>query len=74
MKKFFINKKCIFIIGGNGFIGSEIVRKLSKISKKIIILDIKNNNNKFKNTIFEKFDCADLNQIKKNISKLNMII
>jgi len=70
MKKFFINKKCIFIIGGNGFIGSEIVRKLSKISKKIIILDIKNNNNKFKNTIFEKFDCADLNQIEKNISNL----
>lgn len=49
-----LKDKCVLVIGGAGAIGSQLVNKLSKIAKKVIILDnlssgyidlIDNNNN-----------------------------
>ena len=41
MKKLSLNNKKIFILGGCGLLGSEIVSLFSKTAKKIIILDLK---------------------------------
>ena len=69
-------KKLVFIVGGNGSIGSEIVKKFIKLKNhKIIILDIKNKKyNKDINQIY--FDLGNLKNINTNLKKLlkNLVV
>ena len=66
-----MKKKLVFIVGGNGSIGSEIVKKFIKLKNhKIIILDIKKNKkyNKDINQIY--FDLGNLKNISTNLKKI----
>ena len=60
----------VFILGGSGLIGSEIVNKMQSISDKTIILDIKKPKILNKKIEFFKFDCSRLKSIEKNLSKI----
>ena len=63
-----MKKKIIYIIGGSGLLGSEIVNQVDKFFFNIVVLDIKKNakfNNKIK---YKKFDCTKTNVIKKQLS------
>ena len=65
----FKNKK-VFIIGGNGLIGSKIFELLSQLKAKITVFDISNNSlKKFKNYNFVNFDLNDENNIDKNFKQ-----
>lgn len=69
LKKINLNKKIIYILGGQGLIGNEIVKLLSKFKCKIIILDnIKPN--KSKNIFFFKLDISNLKNIKKSLLQI----
>ena len=64
--------KLAFVLGGNGVIGREIVKKLNNSNIDIIILDIKNDKKIIKKKInFFKFDVSKINHIEK---KLNLVI
>ena len=60
------NKK-VFIVGGSGLIGKSITKNFLKNKAKVYNLDLKSANFKNKKYFFEKFDCADLTNIKKNL-------
>ena len=65
----FKNKK-VFIIGGNGLIGSKIFEILNQLKAKITVFDIQNNSlKKFKNYNFVNFDLNDENNIDKNFKR-----
>ena len=72
-KKFNINNKIAFVIGGNGLIGKEVVSALSEFGAKVIILDIKkdieflNNHN---NIFFEYFNVSKLDLTESNLKKI----
>ena len=53
-------KKNIYILGGKGLIGSELVKLYSREKVKIIVLDIdiKKLNYKRKGITYIKFDCT----------------
>ena len=64
-------KKNIYIIGGNGLIGSSFINSYENINDRLINLDISHNKLKKKNNLEKVFlDCSDLENI--NI-KLNDI-
>ena len=68
---FSLKKKLAFILGGEGLIGKEIVRAISENSAKTIILDKEAKGaNILPNTIYEQFDCTNLNQIEDKIELL----
>jgi len=62
-----MKKKIIYIVGGSGLIGSEVVSQIDKSQFKVVVLDIKRSL-KFKSNIkFQKLDCTKLNLIKKQL-------
>ena len=62
-----MKKKIIYIIGGSGLIGSEVVNQADNNLFKIVVLD-KKKNSKFNNNInFKKFDCTKTNSISKQL-------
>lgn len=65
-----IKNKNIFVIGGSGFIGSEISKSLVEQNSKIVILDIKKPSINKKRIHFYKLDICDLDNLEKNILKL----
>tara|TARA_B100000242_G_scaffold283539_1_gene245911 strand:- start:232 stop:1011 length:780 start_codon:yes stop_codon:yes gene_type:complete len=70
MKKNRSLKKLAFVIGGNGTIGSSIVKKFIEKKIKVVVLDIKLNSNPKKNFFQEKFNLANLSKIKSNLNRL----
>tara|TARA_B100000900_G_scaffold97411_1_gene80452 strand:- start:7568 stop:8401 length:834 start_codon:yes stop_codon:yes gene_type:complete len=66
-KIFKLDKKLIFILGGNGYIGKEIVKALLASGAKVIILD-KNKMNLTKNVKFYKIDLENSNSYKKKFN------
>jgi NAD(P)-dependent dehydrogenase (short-subunit alcohol dehydrogenase family) len=70
MKKLLLNKKSIFILGGNGLLGLEIVKLFSNNARKIVILDINKKRNNNKKVFFHKFDSSDLDHVEKNLSHI----
>jgi len=62
------NKK-IFILGGSGLIGSEIIINLYKLKCKIVNLDLNKNTSISHMCSFQKFNCEDKN-IQKNYFKV----
>lgn len=65
-------KKNVYILGGNGLIGKELVKLYIRENIKIIILDIKKNNlwKMKKNVVFRKFDCTNLKVIKNSLNEI----
>ncbi len=64
-----MKKKNLYIVGGSGLIGTSLINKISENEYNIFNLDLVNKN-KNKNIIFKKFDCSDLINIEKNLSKI----
>lgn len=65
-------KKNIYILGGKGLIGSELVKLYSREKVKIIVLDIdiKKLNYKRKGITYIKFDCTKNHLSKDNLKKI----
>jgi len=62
---FNFNNQCIYVLGGSGLIGTQIVKNLLRLGAKVISLDIVNNfNNKSNNFHYVKFDI--LNSLSDN--------
>ena len=67
MEKFSLSKKLVYIIGGSGQLGKEIVKTFAEANAKIILLDIKEEFAKnFKKKYLSKikyhyFDCTNKN-------------
>ena len=60
------NNKLAFVLGGNGVIGKEIVKKLSRSGIEIVVLDIKIDKEILNENIhFFKFDVAKIKQVEK---------
>ena len=63
---FRLDKKLIFIVGGNGYIGKEIVKALLALGAKVIVID-KHKMNLTKNVKFCKIDLENSKSYKKKI-------
>ena len=77
LKKFKLDDKIAFVVGGLGLIGEEIVSALSNAGAKTFILDINKEKGKaFENKLTKQnydieyiyFDCKDLKNIEKNFN------
>jgi len=78
-KKFKLDNKTAFVVGGLGLIGKEVSKAFASVGAKTIILDL---SNKFSRIIehemqnldynihFEHFDCADMNNIETNFNDI----
>ena len=62
-----MKKKIIYVVGGSGLLGSEVVRQIDKSLFKVVVLDIKQNLKQNSNVYFHKLDCTKLRLIKKKI-------
>lgn len=72
-KKFRLNNKIAFVVGGSGLIGREVVRALSEFGAKVIVLDIINKIKLFNSSskiFFEYFNVTKLNQSEANLTKI----
>ena len=79
LKKFRLDKKKAFVIGGVGLIGREVSTAFAMAGAKTIVLDLDSErghsfemelNKKGYNVSFMTFDCADMDQIDNNFSEL----
>ena len=74
--KFNLNNKKVFVIGGSGLLGSEIVKLLLENSATVINLDINNKKKKFNKTkylkkyFFQNFDISDIENLDKKIESV----
>ena len=62
-----MKKKIIYVVGGSGLLGSEVVRQIDKSLFKVVVLDIKKNLKLNSNIYFQKLDCTKLRLVKKKI-------
>lgn len=69
-QKIRLDKKKVFILGGSGLIGQQIVFNLTSLGAKIIVLDIKKNKSFKNNIIFKKFDCSPTSSIEQRYKKV----
>ena len=69
LKKIKLTNKKIYVLGGSGLIGSKVVESILSNEGKVFVLDIKKFKIK-KGVIYEKFDCANLNSLEKNFTKV----
>lgn len=73
MKKnlFDLKKKIAFVVGGNGLLGKKISNILSIFGARVIVLDLKFDNQTIKKKIFfEKIDITNFDLIDENIKKI----
>ena len=64
-------KKNIYIIGGNGLIGSDFINSYINLNHRVINLDIKHTSLKKKKNLKNViFDCSDLESISKKLSDI----
>lgn len=71
LKKINLNNKIIYVLGGEGLIGNEVVKLLSNFKCKIIILDSKKRKiNKNKKIKFIKFDVSKFLDLEKQILQI----
>ena len=68
---FKLNKKLVYILGGNGLIGTEVSILLANLGAKIIIIDKKTNllTKSYKNIKFKKFDILNISKLKSFFKK-----
>ena len=63
-----MKKKIIYIVGGSGLVGLELVNQINTKLYDVTVLDL-NKNKKFNNkTNYQKFDCTKIDLIKKNLN------
>ena len=67
-----LKKKILYLIGGNGKIGSDIANKFLQSGFKVVILDKSQSNivYKNKNLAFEFIDLEKLNSIEKKLKNI----
>jgi len=79
LKKFDLNNKTAFVVGGLGLIGSEVSKAFVSAGAKTIILDINNNSadellssisGEKKTLHYNQFDCTDLNELDNNFDNI----
>ena len=72
LTKFKLIDKIAYVLGGSGFIGTEITFALNELGAKVIILDTNFNKkfSKYKNIEFEKFDIAKQSKSESHLNKL----
>ena len=71
LKKFDLKKKLAFVVGGSGYIGSEISLALTSLNCKVIVLDKFPFVNKNKNEIaYIYLDLRKINNIEKSLNKI----
>ena len=64
-------KKIVFVVGGNGLLGKDIVNSFKNLNYKILILDIKIDKKILtKNILFFKFDVSKIQHLDKYLHKL----
>ncbi len=69
LNSFKLTNKLVFVVGGNGLIGREVVNVLIGAEAKVIIIDnVKKK--EIKNAIYEKIDITKLNHLTQNITRL----
>lgn len=61
---FDLNNQEVYILGGNGLIGSKIVKALEDFGASITVFDLDVNNRSNKKTKYVKFDCANEKNIR----------
>ena len=66
---FSLSKKRAIVIGSSGLIGSKIVEGLLSQGATVLGIDLKKNNLKSKNFLFQTLDFAKLNKIEKELEK-----
>ena len=77
IKKFSVKNKKVFIVGGMGLIGKEVVNAFYQLGSKVVILDIEEKKREFKKIFKSKllsyasFDCSDLNSISQNLKLIS---
>ena len=77
LAKYNLKGKKVFVVGGSGLIGSEIVKLLLESSATVTNLDLVNNysvntkKNLLNNYLYQNFDVANLKNLDK---KINFII
>ena len=78
LKKFNLESKTAFVVGGLGLIGKEVSMSLATAGAKVVMLDIDKKaakilirNSKEDNLNFEFFNCSDMDLIEKNYFKIN---
>jgi len=69
LNKIKLNNKKVYILGGFGLIGSQVVKNVLSVGAKVIILDVVKKPIQ-KNVQFEKFDCSNTEIIEKNFNKI----
>ena len=69
LDKIKLNNKKIFILGGFGLIGSQVVKNTLSLGANIVILDIKKKLVP-KNVKYEKFDCSKIKVLEKNFNRV----
>ena len=78
LKKFNLNNKTAFVVGGLGLIGSEVSKALVSAGAKTIILDINNDRadellksiSEKKSVHYNLFDCTSLNELDNNFDNI----
>ena len=69
LNKIKLNNKKVYILGGFGLIGSQVVKNVLSVGAKVIILDVVKKPIQT-NVQFEKFDCSNTEIIEKNFNKI----
>jgi|TARA_B100001964_G_C13992561_1_gene491308 NAD(P)-dependent dehydrogenase (short-subunit alcohol dehydrogenase family) len=69
LNKIKLKNKNVYILGGLGLIGSEVVKNTLSMGAKVIILDIKKTKKK-NNVKYERFDCSKLSKLEKHFNKI----
>lgn len=75
-KKYFINydkKKSVVVFGGSGFIGSYVAEYLHYKGYKVIIADLKRNNELDKKIKFEKVDILNKKKVNNLVKKASIV-
>jgi len=79
LKKFQLDNKTAFVVGGLGLIGREVSSAFASVGAKTVILDLKNKQaTEFEEDmretghelIFRSFDCMEMDLLEKNFSDL----
>ena len=65
------NKK-VFIIGGSGLIGKQIIKTFLSNGAKVLNLDLKKIPIKNSRYNFKSFNCSDLNSMDNNFDQINI--
>ena len=79
LHKFRLDEKTAYVVGGLGLIGSEVTKALASAGAKTLVLDVDSHRGKMLiselndggyDTVYQSFDCADIDNIETSFSTL----